>query len=183
MNFTINPLIGVGDVGFGMTTVQVASLIGTPDDSEIEEDSNEMREYRRKSGIQAVYSKGERELVELGFGRNIEEVSYFGVPLFTADDKDVYDRLCADDNNPFLLYGFIVFVEIGVTLSGFFKSDDYDKAVTVFKKADGTQRKWQCKNSASRIIVATKNVRQLKTTDTSEVNFLIIFALDQTEKR
>lgn len=134
LNYAIDPLIGVGEVKFGMTAAQVSSLIGAPDESDLDEDSNEIREYRRENGIQAVYSENAKELVELGFGTNIVELNYDGVPLFTASDRAVYDRLLADDSNPYTLHGFIIFLEIGVTLTGFFKSDNDDKAVTVFKK-------------------------------------------------
>lgn len=144
-NYTINPLIGVGDVKFGMSAAQVSSLIGPPNESDIDEDSNEIREYRRENGMQAVYSSNDKVLVELGFGKNIVELNYDGILLFTAPDKAIYDRLLADDSNPLKLYGFIIFLELGVTLSGFFKSDNDDKAITVFKKGRWDSQKAEMK--------------------------------------
>ena len=133
IDFEIHPLIGVGAIEFGMTPSQVAYLIGPPDDFEVDESNNERREFRRENGLQAVYSEN-RGLVELGFSRNISELCFYGKAVFSLPELDVINQIIDADNHPYFLLGFVVFLSLGITLTGFHDENEDQKAVTVFEK-------------------------------------------------
>jgi len=132
--FEIYPLIGVGDIKFGMTSDQVADLIGLSDDYDIDESNSERREYRRDNGFQAVYSARTKKLVEMGFSSNILELSFNDIYVFSKPEADVVKQLIIIDQNPYILFGFIVLNKLGLTLTGFHDGNKNQKAVTVFSE-------------------------------------------------
>lgn len=130
--FDINPYIGVGDLRLGMNQNEVAKILGKPDDVE-EEADQERREYRIENGLQTVYSKND-ELVEIGFSPNISGLSFKDTKLFENDPLEVLHSLVKEDKKPYELYGFVVLLNLGVTLTGFLDASKDDRAVTVFVK-------------------------------------------------
>lgn len=129
----IHPLVGVGALEFGMTASQVEYLIGAPDDFEVDESDNERREFRRDNGLQAVYSK-HGSLVELGFSRNISGLSFHSNAVFAMPEMDVIELLTSVDSSPYFLLGFVIFLNLGITLTGFHDENESQKAITVFEK-------------------------------------------------
>ena len=86
MKLEIRPLIGVSDLEFGLTQRQIEAILG-PADGQRMDDGEELRERRRANDLQVVYAnKGER-LVELGFGRSIRELEFYGVKLFEVSEE------------------------------------------------------------------------------------------------
>ncbi len=133
-NFTIHPYKGLGVLEFGMSPPVVASLIGKPDDIELDDNDGELREFRRESGFQTIFSKQGASLIEMGFSSNIIELNFSGIEIFSEPEEDVIDKIVKIDGRPYFAYGFLVFLNIGISLSGFQHRDDSAKGVTIFAK-------------------------------------------------
>lgn len=131
--FEIDPYVGVGKLKFGMTQDEVAQILETPDDVEIDSEE-EIREYRNDNGLQTVYSKRDKRLVEIGFSSNIETLTFNNTPLFTKNPFDVFRILVVADKQPYELLGFIVLLNLGITLTGFHDKAADERAVTVFTR-------------------------------------------------
>ncbi|NQE49758.1 hypothetical protein [Herbaspirillum rubrisubalbicans] len=131
--FDIQPYSGVGDLRFGMNHVMVEELLGTATTKE-EGFSGETTEYRRDNGLLTTYGLNKDELVEVGFSRNILELEFDGSRIFTDPPKEVLRKLVNLDGNPYESVGFIVLLNLGVTLTGFHDDDIYQRAVTVFAR-------------------------------------------------
>lgn len=134
MNYSldIRSYVGVGDIKFGMTPREVEGLIG-PASSVTAGFLGERTEYRRDNGLLATYSK-EGGLVELGFSHNIAELQWDGKKLFTLPPDQAMRDLVQNDGKPYETVGFVVLLNLGVTLTGFHDEALAQKAVTVFAK-------------------------------------------------
>lgn len=133
-DWVFHPYVGVGQVRLGMTPDEVAAVLGPPDDSELIADMGEIREQREQAALQAVYSAGDKRLVELGFSPPIARLEFDGVPLFAARSDDALGRVIQHDPSPLTIHGFVVFFGLGLTMTGFHDDDETQKAVTVFAK-------------------------------------------------
>ncbi len=134
VDWDIQPYVGVGQLKFGMTPDEVAAVLGPPDGSRFNADMQEIRERRRESALQAVYSANDKRLVELGFSSPISELRFDGVQLFSAKSDEALRHVIQHDGDPFVTHGFIVFLGLGITMTGFDDDDEAQKAVTVFEK-------------------------------------------------
>lgn len=131
--FYIQPYIGVGALHFGMEKSEVESLVGPP----IISDTGflgEATEYRRGNELLTTYDQKNHTLVEIGIGRRIVELEYEGMEIFTMPPLEVLRKLIELDGSPFECVGFIVLLELGMTLTGFHDGDIDQKAVTVFER-------------------------------------------------
>lgn len=134
LDWDIHPYVGVGQLKFGMTPDEVAAVLGPPDGSRFNASMREIRERRKESALQAVYSaENTGQLIELGFSPSIEGLQFAGVQLFTARSDDALQHVIQHDSEPLVSHGFIVFLGLGITMTGF-DDDDAQKAVTVFEK-------------------------------------------------
>ena len=133
-DWTIHPYVGVGQLKFGMTPDEVAAILGPPEGSRPVASTGELRERREKSALQAVYAAGDRRLVELGFSPPIAGLEFDGVRLFTSPSHDALREILRRDPAPLADVGFVVFFDLGLSLTGFDDDDEDDKAVTVFDK-------------------------------------------------
>jgi hypothetical protein len=131
--FDIDPYIGVGKLKFGMTQDEVARILGKPDDLETDSEG-EVREFRNENGLQTVYTESDRRLVEIGFSSNIKTLAFNNTALFTNKPLDVFRMLLAADKQPYELLGFVVLLNLGITLTGFHDKAADERAVTVFTK-------------------------------------------------
>lgn len=132
-DFEIHPYKGMGTLTFGMSSAEITRIVGKADDFELDDD-NELREFRRGNGFQAVFRDGGNSLVELGFSSNVIELNFSGIDIFLENEADVIERIAKIDGKPYSAYGFLVFMNIGLTLSGFHHQDDAAKGVTIFNK-------------------------------------------------
>jgi hypothetical protein len=73
-------------------------------------------------------------LVEIGFISNIETLTCNNTALFTNEPLDVVRILLAPDKQPYELPGFVVLLNLGITLTGFHDQATDERAVTVFTK-------------------------------------------------
>ena len=134
MKLKIVPLEGVSELNFGLTAQQVKEILGPPEDSEIDNSDGELREFRRKSGLQTVYSDRGARLVEIGFSRNITELEFDGVRLFQVSEEDALAAFRKRGARAHEVRGFLVFLDLGVTLTGFHDGASDQLAVTVFER-------------------------------------------------
>ena len=129
--FEILPLLGVGPLRFGMSPAEVAAQLGPPDISR--------RTMLKKLGesrgwIATMYEKETDRLTEVGFSRFVENLTYGGANIFKDPDRSVLQKLCKEDGEPYQAYGFVVLLNLGITLTGFHDGNEDQKACTVFAR-------------------------------------------------
>lgn len=122
------PYIGIGSIHFGMVADAVADVAGPPDSTSINR-KNELEEYR--GDLIVRFDAETNQVVELAVGPK------FGV---TVEGKDLYDLadpvsyLETKDPNPVECFGFVLFLNLGIALTGFHDQDPEQEAITVFKR-------------------------------------------------
>ena len=131
--FNIRPYEGAGKLLLGMTPEDVNLILGPPKYSD-KDDTNEITESRRDSGLKTIYSAKGHQLVEIGFGPNMSNLTFKDIPVFVGRPLKVYKDFLKEDNEPYESVGFIVLFKIGVTLTGFHDNSPDDRAVTLFQK-------------------------------------------------
>ncbi|NHZ97920.1 hypothetical protein [Massilia sp. CCM 8734] len=132
-NYEIKSYIGVGDLLFGMRPDEVIQHAGVP--SVVRTNMlGERHERRFGTGIGLTYGKLNNGLVELGFSRQLTELTFQGRPLFLEPSKKIFKMMIELDGAPYEHVGFIVLFNLGITMTGFHDDDEEDKAVTVFAR-------------------------------------------------
>jgi hypothetical protein len=126
MEYDIRPGNGAGPVGFGMRPDQVASVLGPPDETGYNS-QGEVQEYRGELAVRYDDAFG---VVELAFGPALD-VTLQGRQLFA--DGDPVSVLLAADPRPVECLGFLVFLSLGVTITGYHDGDVDQRALTVFR--------------------------------------------------
>jgi hypothetical protein len=128
--YVITPYIGVDSLKFWMKPKEVETIIGQPDSVSI----NHLKQrVEFRSFMNIAYSPDEHEnLVHFGFGRQMVDLNYKNIFLFTEEAKIALQKLIDEDHQPFLYLGFVVFLNLGMTLTGFHDEDISQKAVTLF---------------------------------------------------
>lgn len=128
MRFEIVPYHGAEPIRFGMTVDEVAAVFGPP--MKVNKNfKGERSEYR--DGVNVCYSIDATKVVEIGFARSTE-VLYKEHRLFELPDP--LALLIKDDPQPFEFLGFIIFLNLGITATGFHDQDESQKAITVFAR-------------------------------------------------
>ncbi|NHZ93646.1 hypothetical protein F2P45_32300 [Massilia sp. CCM 8733] len=94
----------------------------------------ERHESRFETGIRLTYGKLDNGLVELGFSSELTELTFQGHPLFLEPSKKIFKVMIELDGAPYELLGFIILLNLGITMTGFHDDDEEDKAVTVFAR-------------------------------------------------
>lgn len=87
-------------------------------------------EYR--SGVVTTYSLTDNCLAEIGFTRRCINLTISCIEIFMPPKLERLRALLDIDNQVYEDVGFIVFKNLGVTLTGFLDPDDSDMAVTAF---------------------------------------------------
>jgi len=137
-DFELKPYVGAGDIAFGMTPNDVEFSIGKPDDISVNH-LNQRVEFR--SFMNLGYSTDEEQnLIHIGFGRQMEGVRFKDIFIFIESDKVVLQKLIDEDPQPFLYLGFVVFLKLGIALTGFHDNDISQKAVTQFVRGAWDKR-------------------------------------------
>ncbi len=86
------------------------------------------------------YSENDKTLCHIGFGRQMNEVKLNGINLFLDPPEDVLEKLKKLDAEPYIYMGFIVFMNIGLTLTGFHDENISQKAAALFPKGAWDKR-------------------------------------------
>ncbi|MET3120391.1 hypothetical protein AAKU64_004643 [Undibacterium sp. GrIS 1.8] len=136
-DFELFPYIGAGELSFDMKQKNVETLLGAPDSVS----TNFLKQrVEFRSFMNAAYSADEGSLIHLGFGRQMEGVKYKDIFLFTEQEDVVLQRLIREDQQPFIYLGFIVLLNLGITLTGFHDQDTSQKAITLFSRGTWDKR-------------------------------------------
>lgn len=140
-NLELVPNQGAGALRFGMTVDDVLKTVG-PADQVSKNHLNQRVEFR--SFMNVAYTENEPEtLVHVGFGRQMVGVHYKKIYLFMDSEESVLRKLYVEDSHPYFALGFVIFLDLGITLTGFHDADVSQKAVAMFPK--GSWDKWMHK--------------------------------------
>jgi hypothetical protein len=125
-DFTLVPQKGALPLTFEMTPTEVQSAVGPPESSEVN-DSGELEE--RRAHLIVRYSSLDSLVVEIAF-LPAAKVWYKGHDLFR--ERSSLQFLSREDP-PYEFVGFLIFLGLGITLTGFHDNDESQKAITVFR--------------------------------------------------
>jgi hypothetical protein len=132
--FDLKIYIGAGPLRFGMTRKQVEAVLGPPDKTKRTMFRNEAQEFRRDNGMQTIYSAAEDTLVEISFYGN-QSVAFEAMDVFQTPGTEVISRLSEADGKPLETVGILVFLNLGIAMTGFLQEDEPgQKSISVFAK-------------------------------------------------
>jgi hypothetical protein len=124
--FAISAMRGVGPVRFGMTADQVAAALGP---AEVSTRNAEGEIEERRGEVIVRYDPDSEMVVEVAFGPGTL-VTIDTIPIMQSDDP--VGVLLARSENVVECLGFLVFLDLGVTLTGYHDDDPAQRALTVF---------------------------------------------------
>ena len=128
--YEIFPLTGVAEIKFGLSPSDVESLWAPPDrkSKNMLGDSTEMRD-----ASVITYDGVDGRVAEIGFPSTYPNVIVNGVQIFQQPHANTVEQLKQLDAQAYEGEGFIVFRNLGISLSGF-RGDDFEAlTVTAFK--------------------------------------------------
>jgi len=124
MKFEIKPLIGVGAAEFGMNPIEIESILGPPRSATIT--ARGELEEAREDIIVRYTDKG---VVEFAFFPEAD-LLLGNISIFNATDP--VSVLLGYDPFPKECFGFLVFLKIGLTITGYHDGDSSQRAITSF---------------------------------------------------
>ncbi|WP_087723659.1 hypothetical protein [Pandoraea sp. PE-S2T-3] len=136
----ITPYLSVGSVRFGMSAGQLILAMGTPNRTSKNRRGELVFDY---PAARVVIALDEAGVVEVGIVPNHGVVSVEGIPLFSPNDSTSFEMLIEKDGAAYESLGFVVLLNIGITLTGFHDGDESQKALTAFARGrwDGMRSK------------------------------------------
>src|SRR5258708_4872101 len=124
----IVPYQSVGPIRFGASSDEVTKVLGAPD--RIDKNHRGEPDYQY-AGFSVRLSAKDLTVVEVGLTPEVD-VRLGDVGIFTS--PSAFEELIAQDGAPFEYVGFIILLNLGITLTGFHDNDPVQKAVTAFAK-------------------------------------------------
>lgn len=126
--FEITPYKSVGPIRFGMSADELVGAVGDP----VKFTKNGLGELDYKySGFRVALSSKDNTVVEVGLVPETEVV-IDGVKIFSSPDS--FTKLVKKDGDPYEYVGFVILLNLGITMTGFHDKDESQKAVGVFAK-------------------------------------------------
>jgi hypothetical protein len=125
--YALAPYVGALPIMFGMGPLEVATLVGPADT--VGDTCHDDREEVR-GPLMIRYSSQSSQVVEIAFLPSAT-LLYKGVDLFTKADVI---RFLAQYDRPLEIVGFVVFMNLGITMTGFHDNDASQKAIVAFSK-------------------------------------------------
>lgn len=116
----------VGTVPFGAPIGEVIAAFGEPEIHTKDRSGNDVLRYPDRSVTIA-----DDGVVEFSFLPE-SDISIEGV--FPFSESDAFWRLCSMDGNAQEFLGFIVLLNLGITLTGFHDRNESQKAITAFAR-------------------------------------------------
>lgn len=131
MAWTIRPYQGAGPVNLGVTFDDLCKIIGYGGDRT--DDASSFRYLLDEHKTITIIRNGIVE--EINFSNYYgDDLLFQGINLFKDNDLDVIARMKAMSKQKiFEFYGFIIFFDLGIALSGFHDSDEDQKSVSIFQ--------------------------------------------------
>jgi len=126
--FTLVPYIGAKPVTFEMTAADVEQILG-PAETVGVNDLGERDERRGPMNIR--YSLDDGKVVEIVFDP-MASLLYQGNNLL--NETALVDFLLRFDDQPFEFVGFLIFLDLGITATGFHDDDEAQKSIMVFRR-------------------------------------------------
>lgn len=128
MIFDIKPYEGVGPFRFGMNEDEVRAHIRQDIKRVIDREGNicyQLIECRM------CFDKETEKLVSIGLYPE-SNAMYDGLQLF--HDESAFVKMIKLDGSPFETVGFIVLLNLGMTMAGYHDNDESQKSITVFTR-------------------------------------------------
>lgn len=117
---------GVGNLKFGMGVNQILRTLGQEKDRTVRDDVTELY---FDNYLNLAFRDG--TLFQIGATRYSSGITYKNIDIFSAEPLSVLKMIEADAGGAFEMYGFIVFLPLGLSLTGFHDGDLENKATTV----------------------------------------------------
>ena len=76
----------------------------------------------------------------IGFGRQMLNVQFEGLNIFKEEPMLVLKNLSLKDGKPYFYLGSVVFLNLGISTTGFYEDDISKKAISLFKKGAWDKR-------------------------------------------
>ena len=130
MDWAIKPLIGIGNITFGMLPNDVLNEMGVPS-SRVKNVNKERINFDNDLDKNITFVFESEALCELGIARRNVVATIYGIPVF-SDIKRTLDELKGKVSIVYEMHGFLIFDDIGVTLTGFHDGAEEDQAITVY---------------------------------------------------
>lgn len=124
--FEITPYVGVGELRFGMTLEEVRTILGSPVRC-VRNRSGGLEEFRE--GLKVCYSHSTQNVTDFVIFPPSKAL-YKGLDLLAI--RDPISVLLDDDSTPLEGMGIVVFLKLGVTITGSGDTDSSDKTITLF---------------------------------------------------
>ncbi|TBN12839.1 hypothetical protein EYC79_11525 [Agrobacterium cavarae] len=126
MTLEIYPGEGLGNLKFGMGISEVLRALGQEKDRTVRDDVTELY---FDNYLNVAFRDG--ILFQIGATRYSTGIMYKNIDIFSAEPLSVLRMIEADAGGAFEMYGFIVFLPLGLSLTGFHDDDLENKAMTV----------------------------------------------------
>ena len=134
ISFDITPYVGAMPLRFGMTAEAVHALLGTPQNISAIWDKSGFSHSWADPNLSIGFSN-ENSLNHVGLMPRGYSVALNGTCIWTGDScLDPNPILLKFDANPRECYGFLVYLEIGITTTGFHDDDPSQHALCVFAR-------------------------------------------------
>lgn len=122
------PYEGAGSIKFGMSRKEAVAILGTPSSTTI----TTIGEFEDDWGLITLrYDVASETVAEIAFHPD-SGIEFGGKQLY--NEKELTRFLSSKDDSPYECFGFIVFLEIGIAITGFHDGDFDERAITAFKK-------------------------------------------------
>ena len=132
LNLNIVPYVAVGNVCFEMTPAEVEVALGTPTSTSKTHLGGRVDFYDL---INVGYTISSNPVVNhVGGGRDAKSAEILGVRLFADDPHEVIRQLVAKDGDPKKYLGFVILLNLGISLTGFHDDDVSQLAFSAFAK-------------------------------------------------
>jgi hypothetical protein len=130
--FEIVTFVGALPLKFGMRIDEVSAVLGNPDSKHDRKGVVQWNFHRGDaSGVNVRFGGTEGTLDHIGFGK-YAHVHFAGINFF--EDLDAWKALLKQSQDYHLTYGFLVFCDLGIALTGFHDGDMNQLAVTAFPR-------------------------------------------------
>jgi hypothetical protein len=136
--FDIQPYVGALPVRFGMSRPDVRALFSQPPRTLGQQQDDYFGRVRVAYESEAV--------VELGFAPGDFHLQFSGREIWTpSSQSDPLPLLLRHDSQPLESHGFLIFRELGVTVTGYHDDDVSQRAITCFVRGRWDQVFPRCK--------------------------------------
>jgi len=131
MDWAVKPLVGIGDITFGMPPNDVLREMGVSPSRTKNSSNKERINFDDNLERNITFSFQDGILCELGVAKENRFASIYGMPVF-SDPLRTLEKLKRKVSFVYEMLGFLIFDEIGITLTGFHDGAIEDQAVTAY---------------------------------------------------